>query len=136
AVRLQPDPEIFREHGLRPATLYRMARSKAYLCRGLEIRWSCHPSIPRPEGVPAEARLHFPGRLGDFLAASLDGHPMLTPRPFVGQIDFAEGGGVEWAVAWPEDEEEGVNHSYSNTIPTPERGTHEAGPRSAPLRAV
>jgi topoisomerase-4 subunit B len=134
-VRFHPDPEIFGELGLRPATLYRMARSKAYLFRGLEIRWSCDPSIPRPEGVPAEAKLHFPGGLGDFLAASLDGHAMLTPRPFVGQIDFAEGGGVEWAVAWPEDEEEGFNHSYCNTIPTPEGGTHEAGLRSALLRA-
>src|SRR5204862_373000 len=79
---------------------------------------------------------HFPGGLGDFLAASLDGHVMLTPRPFVGQIDFAEGGGVEWAVAWPEDDEEGFSHSYCNTIPTPEGGTHEAGLRSALLRAV
>jgi topoisomerase IV subunit B len=135
-VRFHPDPEIFGELGFRPATLYRMARSKAYLFRGLEIRWSCDPSVPRPEGVPAEARLHFPGGLGDFLAASLDGHAMLTPRPFVGQIDFAEGGGVEWAVAWPEDEEEGFSHSYCNTIPTPEGGTHEAGLRSALLRAV
>src|SRR5580704_4776310 len=57
-------------------------------------------------------------------------------RPFVGQIDCAEGGGVEWAVAWAEDEEEGFSHSYCNTIPTPEGGTHETGLRSALLRAV
>ena len=50
-----------------------MARSKAYLFRGVEIRWRCDPSLPRPEGVPQEARLHFPGGLGDFLGASLDG---------------------------------------------------------------
>src|SRR5271166_5637997 len=135
-VRFHPDPEIFGELGFRPATLYRMARSKAYLFRGLEIRWSCDPSVPRPEGVPAEAKLHFPGGLGDFLAASLDGNAMLTPRPFVGQIDFAEGGGVEWAGAWPEDEEDGFSHSYCNTIPTPEGGTHEAGLRSALLRGI
>ena len=135
-VRFHPDPAIFGELGFRPATLYRMARSKAYLFRGLEIRWSCDPSLPRPEGVPAEARLHFPGGLGDFLAASLDGHAMLTPLPFVGKADFADGGGVEWAVTWPEDEEEGFSHSYCNTIPTPEGGTHEAGLRSALVRAV
>jgi topoisomerase-4 subunit B len=135
-VRFHPDTEIFGELGFRPATLYRMARSKAYLFRGLEIRWSCDPSIPRPEGVPAEARLHFPGGLSDFLSASLDGHAMLTPRPFVGKVDFPEGGGVEWAVTWPADEEQGFSHSYCNTIPTPEGGTHAAGLRGALLRGV
>ena len=136
SVRFHPDPEIFGDLAFRPATLYRMARSKAYLFRGIEIRWSCDPSVPRPEGVPAEARLHFPGGLGDFLSASLDGRAMLTPRPFLGQVDFPEGGSVEWAVAWPEDEEEGFSHSYCNTIPTSEGGTHEAGLRSALLRGI
>jgi topoisomerase-4 subunit B len=135
-VRFHPDPEIFGDLAFRSATLYRMARSKAYLFRGIEIRWSCEPSVPRPEGVPAEARLHFPGGLGDFLSASLDGRAMLTPRPFLGQVDFPEGGSVEWAVAWPEDEEEGFSHSYCNTIPTSEGGTHEAGLRSALLRGI
>ncbi|MGH7030435.1 MAG: DNA topoisomerase IV subunit B, partial [Stellaceae bacterium] len=135
-VRFHPDPEIFGELGFRPALLYRMARSKAYLFRGLEIRWSCDPSAARPQEVPAEARLHFPGGLGDFLAASLDGQAMLTPRPFVGEADLADGGKVEWAVAWPEDEEAGFSHSYCNTIPTPEGGTHEAGLRNALTRAI
>jgi len=135
-LRFHPDPEIFGGLGFRPATLYRMARSKAYLFRGLEIRWSCDPSLPLPQGVPAEARLHFPGGLGDFLAASLDGRATLTPRPFVGQADLADGGKVEWAVAWPEDEEAGFSHSYCNTIPTPEGGTHETGLRSALLRGI
>jgi topoisomerase IV subunit B len=135
-LRFHPDPEIFGDIGFRPATLYRMARSKAYLFRGLEIRWTCDPALPRPEGVPAEARLHFPGGLGDFLSASLDGRPILTSRPFRGRVDFAEGGSVEWAIAWPEDEEDGFSHSYCNTIPTPEGGTHEAGLRSALLRGI
>jgi topoisomerase-4 subunit B len=135
-LRFHPDPEIFGDIGFRPAILYRMARSKAYLFRGLEIRWSCDPALPRPEGVPAEARLHFPGGLGDFLSASLDGRATLTTRPFFGRVDFAEGGSVEWAVAWPEDEEDGFSHSYCNTIPTPEGGTHETGLRSALLRGV
>ncbi len=135
-LRFHPDPEIFGEAGFRPATLYRMARSKAYLFRGLEIRWSCDPSLPRPEDVPAEARLHFPGGLGDFLAASLDGRAMLTPRPFLGRVELADGGSVEWAAAWAENEEDGFSHSYCNTIPTPEGGTHEAGLRGALLRGV
>jgi topoisomerase IV subunit B len=135
-LRFHPDPEIFGGLGFRPALLYRMARSKAYLFRGLEIRWSCDPSLPRPPDVPAEARLHFPGGLGDFLATSLDGQAMLAPRPFLGQADLAEGGKVEWAVAWPENDEAGFSHSYCNTVPTPEGGTHEAGLRSALLRGI
>ncbi len=135
-LRFHPDPEIFGGLGFRPAVLYRMARSKAYLFRGLEIRWSCDPSLSRPADVPAEARLHFPGGLGDFLATSLDGQAMLAPRPFLGQADLAEGGKVEWAVAWPETEEAGFSHSYCNTVPTPEGGTHEAGLRSALLRGI
>src|SRR4051812_24466905 len=105
-----PDSDIFADANFRPAILYRMARSKAYLFRGVEIRWSCDPSLPRPADVPAEARLHFPGGLGDFLAASLAERPLLTPRAFVGQADFTDGSGgsgsVEWAVAWPEDEDD------------------------------
>ena len=113
-----------------------MARSKAYLFRGLEIRWSCDPSLPRPADVPVEARLHFPGGLADFLATCLDGEAMLTPRPFLGQADLAEGGKVEWAVAWPENDDAGFSHSYCNTVPTPEGGTHEAGLRNALLRGI
>jgi topoisomerase IV subunit B len=135
-LRFHPDPEIFGAVGFRPAVLYRMARSKAYLFRGLEIRWSCDPRLPRPEGVPSEARLHFPGGLGDFLAASLEGETLLAQRPFVGGADFPGGGRVEWAVAWPEDEESGFCHSYCNTIPTPEGGTHEAGLKNALLRGL
>jgi topoisomerase-4 subunit B len=131
-----PDPDIFADAAFRPALLYRMARSKAYLFRGVEIRWRCDPSLPRPEGVPQEARLHFPGGLGDFLAASLDGRDLLTPKPFVGQAEFPDGGSVEWAVVWPEDEDDGFCHSYCNTIPTPEGGTHEAGLRSALTRGI
>jgi topoisomerase-4 subunit B len=131
-----PDPEIFADAAFRPALLYRMARSKAYLFRGVEIRWRCDPSVPRPDGVPVEARLHFPNGLGDFLAASLTDRALLTPRPFLGQVEFPDGGNVEWAVVWPEDEEDGFCHSYCNTIPTPEGGTHEAGLRTALTRGI
>jgi topoisomerase-4 subunit B len=135
-LRFHPDPEIFGETRFRPATLYRMARSKAYLFRGLEIRWLCDPAVPRPAGVPSEARLHFPGGLADFLAASLEGRPLLPPRTFVGQVEFAEGGSVEWAIGWPQDEDDGFSHSYCNTVPTPEGGTHEQGLRNALLRGL
>ena len=135
-IAFHPDPEIFGEAGFKPALLYRLARSKAYLFRGVEIRWRCDPSLPRPEGVPEEARLHFPGGLGDFLSASLADKELLTPRPFLGQADFPDGGSVEWAVVWPDDEDDGFWHYYCNTIPTPEGGTHETGLRNALTRGI
>ncbi|HZH27141.1 MAG TPA: DNA topoisomerase IV subunit B [Azospirillaceae bacterium] len=136
-IRFHPDAEIFGEAArLEPGRLYRLARSKAYLYRGVEIRWSCDPEIHRAADVPAEAVLHFPGGLSDYLAAALGDRRMVTPQPFAGQAEFpGEAGRVEWAVAWPEDDE-GFSHTYCNTIPTPQGGTHEAGLRAALTRAI
>jgi topoisomerase-4 subunit B len=135
-VVFHPDPQIFgREVRFRPTILYRMARSKAYLFRGVEIRWLCDPAVPRPDGVPQEEHLHFPGGLADFLASSLEGRAVLTPKPFLGEVEFADAGRVEWALAWPEDED-GFCHSYCNTVPTPEGGSHEAGLRGALTRSL
>ncbi len=132
-VSFHPDPDIFgAKANFRPASLYRMARSKAYLFRNVEIRWTCDPAlITETDATPATAVLRFPGGLHDFLVSTLDQRPTLTPTPFAGQTDTSDGvGKVEWAVAWPEDEE-AFFRSYCNTVPTPEGGTHEAGLRSA-----
>jgi topoisomerase IV subunit B len=135
-LRFHPDPQIFGSQAhFRPGLLYRMARSKAYLFRGVEIRWLCAPDVVRPDGVPQEERLHFPGGLADYLASSVADRPTLTPKPFLGEVEFAEGGRVEWAMAWPEDED-AFCHSYCNTIPTPEGGSHEVGLRSALTRSL
>ncbi|HEX2265628.1 MAG TPA: ATP-binding protein, partial [Solirubrobacterales bacterium] len=135
-VRFHPDPQIFgAEARLKPATIYRMCRSKAYLFRGVEIRWWCDPTLPRPENVPQEDRLHFPGGLSDYLAATLEGRATVTPKAFVGSVEQDDHTRVEWAIAWPEDDE-GFCNSYCNTIPTPDGGTHEAGLRTALTRAL
>ncbi len=135
-VRFHPDPQIFGPHAhFKPSLIYRLARSKAYLYRGVEIRWSCDESLPRPDDVPQEEKLHFPGGLSDYLASALEGRATVTPRPFVGEVEFTEGGRVEWALAWPEDEE-AFCHSYCNTVPTPEGGSHEAGLRAALTRSL
>ncbi|MGH6990653.1 MAG: DNA gyrase/topoisomerase IV subunit B, partial [Stellaceae bacterium] len=136
-IRFHPDPQIFGDGArFKPANLYRLARSKAYLFRGVEIRWWCDPALSRPDDVPQEERLKFPGGLADYLASILDGRDTLTPVSFTGEHDFnGEGGKVEWAIAWPEDGE-AFTSSYCNTVPTPEGGTHEAGLRSALTRAL
>jgi topoisomerase-4 subunit B len=136
-VTFHPDPQIFgADAHFRAAMLYRMARSKAYLFKGVEIRWKCEAKIHRPEGVPEEEVLHFPGGLADYLAAALEDRETATKRPFTGEVEFEDGGRVEWAIAWAADDDDGFIHSYCNTIPTPEGGTHEAGLRSALTRSL
>ncbi len=134
-----PDPDIFADAGRR-LQLYRMARvgPRPTSSRGVEIRWSCDSvPAPAPTACRVTARLrHFPNGLGDFLTASLDSNAVVTPRPFQGQVALADGGSVEWAVTWPEDEDDGFCHSYCNTIPTPEGGTHETGLRNALTRGI
>ena len=136
-VRFHPDAEIFGTAGhFRAAAIYRLARSKAYLFKGVEIRWSCDPAVLRPGDIPQEEVLHFPGGLADFLSSEIADRETLTPLPFTGEAAFAgDVGRAEWAIAWPLDEE-GFVSSYCNTIPTPQGGTHDAGLRAALLRAL
>ncbi len=130
-VRFKPDEQIFgKGAAFKPARLFRMARSKAYLFGGVEIRWNCDPSLITDE-TPAEAVFHFPGGLKDFLGSEIAGQTMVTKDIFAGCVE-KEGkhGSVEWAVAWISSED-GFSKSYCNTIPTPEGGTHESGLRTA-----
>ncbi|MBT3991468.1 MAG: DNA topoisomerase IV subunit B [Rhodospirillaceae bacterium] len=132
-VKFHPDPKIFgsKVH-FRPSMLYKMARSKAYLFKGVEIRWKCDPALLESDSeTPETATLHFPGGLSDYLHGTLEDRATITPNTFFGQAKLNGGSGtVEWAVAWPLDEDEFFN-SYCNTVPTPQGGTHEAGLRSA-----
>ncbi|MBV8566960.1 MAG: DNA topoisomerase IV subunit B, partial [Methylobacteriaceae bacterium] len=56
-VRFKPDAQIFGPDArFKPARLFKMARSKAYLFGGVEIRWRCAPAlIGTDTKVPAEA---------------------------------------------------------------------------------
>ncbi len=135
-----PDVEIFGEgSAFKPARLYRMARSKAYLFRGVEIRWRCAPERIA-DATPAEATFHFPNGLADFLKERVGEIETVTPEPFAGRIERGGGaGGVEWAVTWSPagfGEADGFVQSYCNTVPTPEGGTHEAGLRAVLTRGL
>jgi topoisomerase-4 subunit B len=140
AVRFMPDEQIFGEAAaFKPARLYRMARSKAYLFRGVEIRWRCAPERIHDQ-TPAEAVFHFPNGLADFLAERTAGIETIT-ETFSNRIDRkGDGGGiVEWAITWTPagfGEADGFMSSYCNTVPTPEGGTHEAGLRAALTRGL
>ncbi|MFI0846201.1 DNA topoisomerase IV subunit B [Mesorhizobium sp. IMUNJ 23232] len=135
--RFHPDAEIFGKGAkFDPARLYRMARSKAYLFGGVEIRWSCAPElIADKDKTPDKAVFHFPGGLKDYLVATLGDEFQVTREVFAGKTEKPGGhGGVEWAVTWYGGD--GFINSYCNTIPTGDGGTHEAGFRAVLTRGL
>jgi topoisomerase-4 subunit B len=136
SVAFTPDIEIFGEHAhFKPTRLYRLARSKAYLFAGVEIRWRCDPTLIGDD-TPAEAVFQFPGGLSDHLREQLSGRDCATADFFSGKQDFPNGqGSVEWAVSWPL-WSEGSYSYYCNTIPTPDGGTHEQGLRAALVKGI
>jgi topoisomerase IV subunit B len=135
-MRFHPDPQIFGEDAhFEAPRLFKMARSKAYLFGGVEIRWSCAPEKSKGEVAEKEV-FKFPGGLKDFLAMSIEGGSMVHPDLFAGKVTKQGGhGSMEWAVGWVADQD-GFVSSYCNTIPTGEGGTHEAGLRIALLRGL
>ncbi|XYK80910.1 MAG: DNA topoisomerase IV subunit B [Labrenzia sp.] len=136
-VRFKPDETIFGKGAkFQPARLLKMARSKAYLFGGVEIRWHCAPElISEKDETPAEAVFHFPGGLRDFLEERLGKERRVVEEVFSGRTDkTGKHGSVEWAVSWFAGD--GFINSYCNTVPTPEGGTHEAGFRYALLRGL
>ena len=135
-VTFHADEQIFGHHRFRPKRLFTLARSKAYLFSGVEIRWKS--AIDDGE-TPQEAVFHFPGGLADYLRESLGGASTYADAPFAGKVGFAEKfgepGHVEWAINWTP-ARDGFTQSYCNTVPTPEGGTHVQGFWAAILKGV
>jgi topoisomerase IV subunit B len=135
-VTFHADEEIFGHHRFKPSRLFRMARSKAYLFSGVEIRWKS--AIPDGD-TPMEATFHFPGGLADYLKEQLGSDQTYAEKPFAGRVGFQEKfgvpGQVEWAINWTP-ARDGFVQSYCNTVPTPEGGTHEAGFWAAMLKGI
>lgn len=136
-VTFHPDDKIFEKgSAFRPERLHNLARSKAYLFRGVEIHWRCDPSLVKDSKVPAEVVFKFPKGLLDFLQNEIEGKPTLSPTAFYALTDLPDGNGrVECAVSWLA-EEDGFIRSYCNTIVTSLGGTHEAGLRQMLLRGL
>ncbi|RZJ01768.1 MAG: DNA topoisomerase IV subunit B [Brevundimonas sp.] len=138
-IRFKPDEEIFGVGAaFKPARLFRMARSKAYLFRGVEIRWTC-AAERITDHTPTEAVFHFPNGLADALAERIGDLETVTPA-FSGRVERkGEAGAVEWAVTWSPigfGEADGFVSSYCNTVSTPDGGTHEAGFRAALVKGL
>ena len=137
SVQFHPDPKIFGDSAaLQAERLYALARSKAYLSKGVEIRWRCAEERRRGcPGIPAEDTLCFPGGLADDLRDTLADAGLVGERPFTGEAALNGGGRAEWAIAWPEDGPRQFR-SYCNTVPTLQGGTHDNGLRAALMRGL
>ena len=136
SVTFVPDTEIFGQVLFDPARLYAMAKAKAYLFGGVEIRWKCEAGLIKDAAkCPPEDVLKFPNGLQDYLEEQVGGRTTVTPQVFAGKVQKEGGhGSCEWAVTWVAagiGNADGMNASYCNTVPTPEGGTHEQGMRAA-----
>lgn len=138
SITFKPDAEIFGANSnLSPNRIYRMARSKAFLFKGVHINWKCAPEVLAEDDItPGESELHFPNGLKDFLNYQIGARGTINRSQFAGDAALAnDEGKVEWAITWPEDET-GFCYSYCNTVITPQGGTHELGFKSALLRGL
>ena len=137
SITFHADPEIFGSRVFVPNRIYRMARSKAFLFKGIRILWKCDPSVlSEGDPTPQEMELHFPNGLKDFLNYQIGARPTINRTMFSGDAELAnDEGRVEWAITWPEDEN-GFCNSYCNTVVTPQGGTHELGFKTALIRGL
>ncbi len=138
-VTFLPDTEIFGETTrFKPATIYKMVKTKAFLFRGVELRFTCAPElIAEGDTTPTEVTLKYPNGIEDYLKVLTEKTSLLMPRYFTGRADLAEDKGhVEWALVWPDFAPDAFQYSYCNTIPTPQGGTHETGLRAGLTKSL
>jgi len=138
-VRFTLDDQIFGENAVfKPVKIYRMARAKSFLSRGVKIEWHCNPALLTEDmNIDADKVFYYPNGVADFVAEKTDSKPRILPKIFSGSIDFPDDSGrVEWALTVLTDEngaasDDGFFASYCNTIATIDGGTHESGFKAA-----
>ena len=136
SIHFLPDPEIFGEKlYFNPKKIYELARSKAYLYRGVTIEWECEFEVF--SDVPRKALINFPNGLKDYLSSKITLGNLIIPEIFSGNIEGQQNKvKLEWAICWQNDDSSAFMQSYCNTIPTPLGGTHEQGLKAAMLRGL
>lgn len=138
SITFTPDEEIFGSCSIFDvARVFRMARSKAFLFKGVKIFWHCDESLrASDETIPLDAELNYPNGLKDFLNFQIKDRATVNRTMFAGEQDLADSEGrVEWALTWPLDQN-GFSYSYCNTVLTAAGGTHEQGFKSALLKSL
>ncbi len=143
-IRFTIDNEIFGESAIfKPIKIYRMARAKSFLSRGIKVEWHCNSDlITEDMNIPTDTTFYYPNGVADFLSEKTDNKPRILPKIFSGSIDFPDDSGrIEWALTFLTDEngaasDDGFFASYCNTIATTDGGTHESGFKSAITKGI
>ena len=143
-IRFTLDDEIFGANAVfKPVKIYRMARAKSFLSRGVRVNWICNPELLTEDmNIPAQTEFYYPNGVADFLDEKTRDKPRILPKIFSGTVDFPDDSGrVEWALTFLTDEngaasDDGFFASYCNTIATIDGGTHESGFKSAITRGI
>lgn len=143
-IRFTIDDEIFGANAVfKPIKIYRMARAKSFLSRGVKIDWHCNPDLLTDDmQIPTDTTFYYPGGVADFLDEKTNSKPRILPKIFSGSVDFPDDSGrVEWALTVLTDEngaasDDGFFASYCNTIATIDGGTHETGFKAAITKGI
>ena len=143
-IRATIDDQIFGANAVfKPVKIYRMARAKSFLSRGVKIDWHCNPELLTDDmNIPADTTFYYPGGVADFLDEKTRDKPRILPKIFSGSVDFPDDTGrVEWALTVLTDEngaasDDGFFASYCNTIATIDGGTHETGFKAAITKGI
>lgn len=143
-IRFTIDDEIFGVNAVfKPVKIYRMARAKSFLSRGVRVDWICNPELLTEDmNIPTQTEFYYPNGVADFLDEKTREKPRIMPKIFSGTVDFPDDSGrVEWALTFLTDEngaasDDGFFASYCNTIATIDGGTHESGFKSAITRGI
>ena len=143
-IRFTIDDQIFGANAVfKPVKIYRMARAKSFLSRGVKIDWHCNQELLTEDmNIPTDTTFYYPGGVADFLDEKTREKPRILPKIFSGSIDFPDDSGrVEWALTVLTDEngaasDDGFFASYCNTIATIDGGTHETGFKAAITKGI
>jgi DNA gyrase subunit B/topoisomerase-4 subunit B len=127
-ITFHPDPEIFPSVTLKSKLIAERLEAKAYLHKGLTLLF-------RNEATGEETQYHHEEGLRAYLAKLLtDGQK----KPIISEVfalERQEDPPLECVLTWTESPEESI-YTFVNGIPTPFGGTHEAGFKSAIVKAV
>jgi DNA topoisomerase IV B subunit len=133
SITFEPDPEIFGEKLKFDAELVReRLEAKSYLHKGMTVVWKDETAHPH-----TSVTYKHDGGIAEYLTKVISERqkPLVPPGSATFYHSRDNGVRLEASLAWTEATDEHIR-SYVNGIPTNLGGTHEAGLRSAVVKAV